>query len=328
MKISGQQLNKDAAASGYRPEILENVFHLLNLLNGFQSHPFLKGRLALRGGTALNLFHFDVPRLSVDIDLNYIGAADREVMLQERPKVEQAIQAVCGREGMTVMRMPSDHAGGKWQLRYASAVNETGVLAVDLNFMFRVPLWPVAPRDSRRIGSYQAKGIPVLDLHELAAGKLAALLARHASRDLFDAHGLLRGAGLDAGKLRLGFIVYGALNRKDWRTVRVEDVKFAAAELLNELRPVLRTAAAQEMAEPPEWANSLVSECRRALAAVLPFTDAEREFLDRILDHGEINPALLTSDPDMAARIAAHPMLQWKAQNVRQHKSPGLPGGG
>ena len=60
------------------------------------SHPVLKGRLVLKGGTALNLFLFDLPRLSVDIDLNYIGAVDRATMLQEKPKLEQAVQAVCG----------------------------------------------------------------------------------------------------------------------------------------------------------------------------------------------------------------------------------------
>jgi predicted nucleotidyltransferase component of viral defense system len=321
VKVSRQQLTKDATATGYRPEILEKVFHLLSLLNGFQSHPYLKGRLALKGGTALNLFCFDVPRLSVDIDLNYVGAAERNVMLQERPRVEQAIQAVCAREDMTVARMPSDHAGGKWQLRYTSAVNETGTLAVDLNFMFRVPLWPVAPRDSRRVGSHQANGIPVLDAHELAAGKLAALMARHASRDLFDAHGLLHRGGLDPAKLRLGFVVYGALNRKDWRTVGAEEVDFDGQELLNELLPLLRTAAAEAVTEPANWAATLVQEARASLAVVLPFTDAEREFLDRILDHGEIKPEVLTSDPDMASRIASHPMLQWKAQNVRQHKA-------
>jgi predicted nucleotidyltransferase component of viral defense system len=321
MKISPQQLAKDAEASGYRPEILEKVFHLLSLLNGFQSHPFLKGRLVLKGGTALNLFHFDLPRLSVDIDLNYVGAVDRELMLQERPKIEQALQAVCSREDMTVTRMPSEHAGGKWRLRYASAVHETAMLAVDVNFMFRVPLWPAAPHDSRRVGSYQARGIPVLDLHELAAGKLAALLARHASRDLFDVHGLLKRGGLDAAKLRLGFVVYGALNRKDWRAVSAEDVSFDATELMNELVPVLRTVDAEQLAEPTIWAGTLLNECRRGLSMVLPLADSEREFLDRILDHGEIMPALLTSDPDMAHHIESQPMLQWKAQNVRQYKT-------
>jgi predicted nucleotidyltransferase component of viral defense system len=320
MRISRQQLTKDAAATGYRPEIVEKVIHLLNLLNGLRSHPFLRSRLAIKGGTALNLFYFDMPRLSVDIDLNYVGAVEREAMLQERPKIEEAIQAVCAREDMTVTRMPSDHAGGKWQLRYPSAVNETGTLAVDLNFMFRVPLWPVVAQDSRRVGAHQAKGVPVLDAHELAAGKLAALLARHASRDLFDVHGLLQGGGLDPVKLRLGFVVYGALNRKDWRTVRVEDVDFDGRELRDELLPVLRTAAAVPAQEPSKWAASLVQECRRALAVVLPFNDAEQEFLDQVLDHGEIRPELLTSDPAMVTRIASHPMLRWKAQNVRQHK--------
>ena len=44
------------------------MIHLLNLLEGLNSHPFLKGRWVLKGGTALNLFQFDVLRLSVDID--------------------------------------------------------------------------------------------------------------------------------------------------------------------------------------------------------------------------------------------------------------------
>jgi predicted nucleotidyltransferase component of viral defense system len=60
----------------------------MGLLEGFASHPFLKTRVALKGGTALNLFVFDVPRLSVDIDLNYVGSADRETMLAQRAKIE------------------------------------------------------------------------------------------------------------------------------------------------------------------------------------------------------------------------------------------------
>jgi hypothetical protein len=74
----------------------------------------------LKGGTALNLFRFEVPRLSVDIDLNYVGAVDRETMLAERPKVEEAIRAVCAREGFAIRRLPQEHAGGKWTLRYES----------------------------------------------------------------------------------------------------------------------------------------------------------------------------------------------------------------
>ena len=53
---------------------------------------------------------------------------------------------------------------------------------------------------------------------------------------------------------------------------------------------------------------------------MLPFTDTEMEFLKRLLDYGEIEPTLLTQDELLGERIRQHPMLQWKALNVRQYK--------
>jgi hypothetical protein len=95
--LTREDLEREAAATGFHVEPLEKAIRLLELLESLRSHPFLAERMALKGGTALNLFVFDAPRLSVDVDLNYIGAADREAMLADRPKVEQAIRAVCGR---------------------------------------------------------------------------------------------------------------------------------------------------------------------------------------------------------------------------------------
>jgi hypothetical protein len=54
---------------------------------------------------------------------------------------------------------------------------------------------------------------------------------------------------------------------------------------------------------------------------LLPFTAQESDFLNRLLDHGEIVPKLLTADRELADRIQRHPVLQWKALNVRQHRS-------
>jgi predicted nucleotidyltransferase component of viral defense system len=318
VNLSRERLAQVAEQTGFRPDVLEKVIRLLGLLDGFRSHPFLKGRLVLKGGTALNLFLFDVPRLSVDIDLNYIGAVSRETMLTERPRIEEAVRAVCLREGFAVRRLPEEHAGGKWTLRYESSQGGGANLEVDLNFMFRVPLWPIALMDSKSIGPYRAMAIPVLDIHEVAGGKLAALMARHAGRDLFDAHLLLTQGLLDAGKLRFAFVVHGAMNRKDWRTVSLDDVAYEAGEIETQLRPVLRQTAITGQAET--WAGRLVEECRQALAVVLPLNASERKFLDRLLDHGEIVPSLLTADASLAERIAAHPLLEWKADNVRQHK--------
>jgi predicted nucleotidyltransferase component of viral defense system len=320
MKISREKLLSEAETTGFHEEVLEKVIQLLNLLAGFRSHPFLKGRLALKGGTALNLFMFNLPRLSVDIDLNYVRNGDREVMLAERPKIEEAVQAVCAREDFTVRRIPEEHAGGKWLLRYESAIGQDGNLEIDLNYMFRIPLWPVRTQDSQLVGSYKARGIAILDIHEIAAGKLAALLSRHEARDLFDVHQLLIRGDLNRGRLRLAFLVYGAMNRKDWRTVSVDDVAFDANELENHLIPLLRRESLANAEQSHILRSRLVEECRQALEVVLPLSKAELEFLDRILDHGEIDPSLLTTDEELAERIRYHPGLKWKAINVRQYR--------
>ena len=320
MKISKERLEAVAETTGFRVEVLEKVIHLLSLMEGFRSHPFLNKRLVLKGGTALNLFNFNLPRLSVDIDLNYIGAVERETMLAERPNVEGAIRATCSREGLSVRRIPEEHAGGKWLLRYESASGQGGNLQVDLNFMFRIPLWPVKTLNSHPVGSYEAKGIQVLDIHELAAGKLCALLARQQARDLFDSHQLLNQDDLEQKRLRLAFVVYGAMNRKDWRTVSLQDVDFTAEELSHQLLPLLRIRSAGGDESPASYGKRLVKECRDRLSVVLPFTDSETEFLNVLLDKGQIVPSLLTSDKDLQNRIRQHPLLEWKALNVREYK--------
>jgi hypothetical protein len=71
---------------------------------------------------------------------------------------------------------------------------------------------------------------------------------------------------------------------------------------------------------PASYGKRLVKECRDRLSVVLPLTDLETEFLNLLLDKGEIVPLLLTSDQDLQERISRHPLLEWKALNVRKHK--------
>lgn len=67
MIFSKEKLLKESKNTGFRAEMLEKMFLLANLLEAYATHPFLKNRIALKGGTALNLFYFNLPRLSVDI---------------------------------------------------------------------------------------------------------------------------------------------------------------------------------------------------------------------------------------------------------------------
>jgi predicted nucleotidyltransferase component of viral defense system len=323
VSFSSREIQEHAATTGFRPDSLEKSFRLLSLLEALRSHPFLRPRIALKGGTALNLFLFDVPRLSVDIDLNYVGSADRSVMLADRPKLDHAIQAVCARERLSLKRIPSEHAGGKWRLSFTNAAGSSSKLEVDLNFMFRIPLWPVITLDSRPLGPVVARQIPVLDWHELAAGKLAALCSRNASRDLFDAREILRRPSLDRGKLRLAFVVYGALNRKDWRTVRASDIAAEPAKLKHELLPLLRAEFRPARGALATWSEALVEETRERMSVVLPLARQEREFIGRLNDAGDIAPELLARDASMQAAIREHPGIKWKALSVQQRARGG-----
>ena len=77
-------------------------------------------------------FRIDVPRLSVDIDLNYIGAVDRATMETERPLVERGLQAACERSGVSVKRIQTEHAGGKWRLKTSQRTRSTRIHSADL----------------------------------------------------------------------------------------------------------------------------------------------------------------------------------------------------
>lgn len=321
MKISKKQLYDESMATGFRPEILEKVWHLIALLNAINEHFFLNGKLVLKGGTALNLFIFDLPRLSVDIDLNYVGQLDRDRMLLERVSIEQALEAIFLREGMSIKRVPQKHAGGKWQLKYESTLGGYGNLEVDLNFMFRMPLCPILRMHSCSVGGRQTGEVAILDVHELGAGKLAALFGRHASRDLFDTHQLLTECPLDIDQFRLLCLIYSAMSSSDWRKISPEELNFEKKELQMQLIPVLNKHFLNSQSDWSTWTNQLLASCKEALRMLFPLRANEIEFLNQLLDNGIIEAQLITTDEQMIKKIHSHPLLKWKVQLVSQNKN-------
>ena len=99
----------------------------------------------------------------------------------------------------------------------------------------------------------------------------------------------------------------------------MEDVAFDPSELASQLVPALRIGGIQGL-ETVGYGENLVAEGRQALDVLLPFNDAERFFLDLLLDEGKIDARLLTPDEVLQGRIHSQPLLEWKAQNVWRHK--------
>jgi hypothetical protein len=91
MVASRETLQDLAAERQLQPATLERVIRLIDILDAFGADRLIGPRIALKGGTALNVFHSDLDRLSVDIDINYVGAIEKERMDADRSGLEDRI---------------------------------------------------------------------------------------------------------------------------------------------------------------------------------------------------------------------------------------------
>jgi predicted nucleotidyltransferase component of viral defense system len=314
-----QTLQKLAGETRLQAGTLEKVIRLLDLLAEISTDAVLKDRVALKGGTALNVFYLKLDRLSVDIDLNYIGALDREAMLADRPEVEAALTQILTAQGYALRRQPVSHGGGKWAARYGSALGGGATLEVDLNFMMREPLFGTAKRDSVALGERAPSPAMVVDLHEIVAGKLVALIDRNAARDLFDARRILDMSDLDWRLVRAAVLAFGASRSVDWRRATVEDIGGDPRELREKLAICLPRETFKDVGAMRAWIEETVALCRERLGSLFQWSDGEQRFLDALIDKGEIDPSGLDAPADVISRIARMPMLAWKAQNVAAH---------
>ena len=317
---SAQTLQHLADETGHQAGTLEKVLRLLNLLQEIARDGILADRLVLKGGTALNLFHFGLERLSVDIDLNYVGGLDRAEMEAERPDVDAALERLLASQGYGIRRKPDEHAGGKWLARYNSALGGNATLEIDINYMARQPLFGTARMESLPLGGMRAKNVLVLDLHEIVAGKLVALIDRHAARDLFDARRILSIDGLDWNRIKAAVLAMGASGRRDWLTVSVDRIRGDPREFRRTLAICLPRDSFAGADDVAVWIDETVALCRERFAFLFNLTANERAFLDGVVVRGEIDAALLDVAPDIQARIGNMPMLAWKLRHVRKHR--------
>lgn len=168
---------------------------------------FANNIFAMKGGTAINLFLRDMPRLSVDIDVVYIPRKTlRDAALQEISKELVAITARLETSGLSVKRIAANDQGETKLL----VSNEDAQVKIEVNIVFRGTVMPtvhqaLCQRASDLFGVEMT--LPVLDSAELYGSKLVATMDRQHPRDLFDAMQMLEQDGLSDETLEC-FVTY------------------------------------------------------------------------------------------------------------------------
>ena len=199
---------------------------------------FASGRVAMKGGTALNFFVQDLPRLSVDIDVVFVPhQTPRDTALAEIANELSAIQTRLNRRGIKA-ELASSKTGDETKL---FARRDRIEVKIEINHVFRGTLLPVETRSLTKTASdlfTTALAVPTLAVAELYGSKLVAAMDRQHPRDLFDVHGMFQRFGLtpEIVECFVGYIaghnrpVHEVLGSRDIDLARPFDNEFAGME--------------------------------------------------------------------------------------------------
>ncbi len=277
----------------------------VRLLLDVASFVFLGAEFAMKGGTAINLFHRDMPRLSVDIDVVFVRADQpRAEALAAISEALNRTAADLERRGFSVRRQAATGMGDiKLFVRRGLAE-----VKIEVNPVGRGTLLPVRHTPLSALAAEEFKRsltLPVLATAELYGGKLAAAMDRQHPRDWFDCLLLRRNEGLTT-EIRQAFVAYLAMHNRPINEIITPNPQPLAPAYRNDFVGMTRDEVSLEALE----------ETRTWLFGTLPqsLTRAERDFL----------LSLKAGEPDWTLSplpaLEDMPAMKWKLQNIRRLK--------
>lgn len=258
---------------------------------------------ALKGGTAINLFVRDLPRVSVDIDLTYLPLKPREEALTEISEQLRALgDDISARSPNARIREHRNDA----RLNRLTIATPEATIKIEPNMIFRGCVYPANGRDlvskaQNRFGLYvRVRALSVADLY---GGKLCAALDRQHPRDLFDVKLLLDTDGITP-EIRRAFVVYLAGHNRPMAELlspRIQDISDAFqaqfAGMTQEEVAIEELITIQQ--ELPTHLVSALDEDERAF--LMSLKQGEPEWYRLGFDH-----------------LSQLPALQWKLRNIRR----------
>ncbi len=313
MQLDRMTLGRMAKEMGFVRDTLEKVCRLADILKFMEDDDLLSISIALKGGTAINLTIFDLPRLSVDIDLDYCKSLDRGEMLKDRKIITDRIDKYMVANGYALSsRSKNYHALDSLVYGYVNAGGVRDNLKIEINYMLRAHVLPVARREVRLPWSREKLTVLSVAPLEIFASKTVALLIRTAPRDLYDMHNMVKFGLFEESEedmLRRCAVFYSAIGaERPPEAFALNNVgKVSETQIKRELNPVLRKGEKFHLDE-------IQKEVREYLASVLVPTHDEVEFWNAFA-RGDYLPKLVFGGEKELANVEKHPMAIWKCRD-------------
>lgn len=303
-------ITKKAEELGFIRDTLEKVYRLADILDYLNTNPVLKDNLALKGGTAINLTIFNLPRLSVDIDLDYLGADNREEMLKNRETINLALSKFMFTKGYSLSpKTKNPHSLDSWVYEYFNTVGNRDNIKIEINYSMRMHIFQVNETKIITecfVSEYKVKCLAPI---EIFGSKINALLSRAAARDLYDVYNMLKFELFGEEEqilLRKSVVFYAAISAKkiniNFDTSAIDNI--TKYKIRTALYPVITKRDAFDLDSAKESVKNYISK-------LMVLTSQEKEFLDRF-ENKEYIPELIFDDKDILSRIKKHPMALWK----------------
>ena len=282
----------------------ETYSNQVRLLVRLLAHVQKETSLALKGGTAINLFLRDMPRLSVDLDLVYLPIQDRATSLKS---INDALERIRfeverGMPEVTVSSVPLPKTRETMRLVVASP---QGTVKVEVSPVLRGSVFgsehrQIAPVVADQFGYVEANLLAVPDI---LAGKLCAALDRQHPRDIFDV-GYILHAGVMDDRLRTAFLVYLISHNRPISELLAPNEKPLDRAFVEEFDGMTRELITVEK----------LNELRtRFFSMILPWlTEGDREFLIGF-KKGEPDWEYLGID-----HVRDLPGVRWKQHNLER----------
>lgn len=261
-------------------------------------------RVALKGGTAINLFHRDFPRLSVDIDLCYLPLEDRETTFKNIHRILSDLKKVL-ESNLNLKVTANGSFDGKKEIKLV-AVKENVEVKIEPNFTLRSSLFPVVDIDlsPRAVTDFQ-KTVTArcLNLADTYGGKICAALDRQHPRDLFDIKFLIENEGITTD-VKDSFLFYLISHNRPINELLNPNFKDINREYKDEFLEMAQIKVSLD--ELVKYRKILVEEINKSL------TSNDKDFLI----------SFVSNTPDWTLvrdnKIQNYPSVKWKLHNQQK----------
>lgn len=310
--IDKQTLGHYSDKLNFNRDTLEKVYRLVDILDFMNKDSLLKESVALKGGTAVNLLYFNLPRLSVDIDLDFTKECkNSEEMIESRNVISERVERFMktNKYERSPVRSKNYHSLDSGVYLYTNSGGVKDNIKIETNYSMRSHLFTPEYKLITSLPGKKLQFARTLSKYDLFAAKINALLSRSAIRDLYDVNNFLKSdtfEDMDKNLLRKATVFYVSISQKethlDFDLNHINS--FNLRQVKTQLLPVVKCG---EHIPLEDIKNSVKSK----LSDLLTLKENEKDYL-KAFSEKQYKPELLFDDKDIILNIKNHPMALWK----------------